>query len=68
MDRVMAETLIKIKLFPDKYSKKVIDHVRAETLIIQFTEDGDLGGNYPRLQRREEEDDITDLNRKTKRL
>ena len=45
MDSVMAETLIKIKLFPDKYSKKVIDHVMAEALIIQFTEDGDLGGN-----------------------
>ena len=38
----MAETLIKIKLFPDKYSKKVIDHVMAEALIIQFTEDGYL--------------------------
>ena len=46
MDRVIAETLIKIKKFPDKYNKKkVIDRVMAEELIVQFTEDDDLEGN-----------------------
>ena len=43
-----------------------MDRVIAEALVIQFAEDGDLGGNQPRLQRRQEEDDITDLNQKTK--